>query len=239
MSILSSGFYNKSDLKAIIKFSNYNVFYNSDRNYESNYYSLVNLLHEFKPVYLNHDNNGFWVLKISSINIDSFNNYFIHAWGDRSNHYKKHISIDIISNAIKYIKINKQLSLICSNSIEYLKNFIKEVFNNQNPWPTLIYFSKFISTFLPDLGIPFDTASLKKIARDYKIKINGNTYNVDNYISIHSGIKKDIIDFLNNNSMSVVDLKKLDDFSLIKQKQIFVLNQTPLNRPIDKIYYSV
>jgi hypothetical protein len=237
MSTLSSGFFNKHDITSIIKLSNYNVFYNSRRNYENKYYSLINLLHEFKEDNLDCGNNGLWKLKISAISINSFNNYFIGAWGNRSNFFSDNISIDHINNSIDYIKKTNQVSLICPNSIEYLSDFIKNVFNNKNPWPTLIYFSKFISTFLPDLAIPFDTASLNKIARDYRI--SGDTKKISDYVSIHNKLKKDLISFLNNNNITVVNFKELDDFTLLKQKTLFSLNQTPLNRPIDKIYYSV
>lgn len=236
MSVLSSGYFNKNDLISLIKYSNYNVFYNSNRNYEKKYYSLITHLHDFSYRNLC-NNNGLWKLKISSIDIHSFNNYFIQAWGNRSNNYSDNITIDYISNTIDYIQKNDQLSLTCSNSIDYLSDFIHVVFNNKNPWPTLIYFSKFISTFLPDLAIPFDTVSLNKIAREYNF--SGDTKKIKDYIAIHQKLKTDIIHFLNKNSITVVDLKKFDDFSLINQKQLFKLDQTPLNRPIDKIYYSV
>lgn len=237
MSIISSGFFNKYDLISIIKFSNYNAYYNSNREYEPKYYSLITLLHEFCIKSLDYENNGIWKLKIKSIDIDTFNEYFIGAWGNRSNNYSDFVSINYISNAIKYIQNEQQISLTCNESIEYLSNFIKFVFKNQNPWPTLIYFSKFVSTFLPDLAIPFDTASLSKIAREYRI--NGDARNLSDYIKIHANLKKDILGFLKTNSMTIVDLKELDDNTLIGRKHLFKLHQTPLNRPIDKIYYSV
>jgi hypothetical protein len=237
MSIISSGLFNKNDFISIIKFSNYNVYYNSNREYEPKYYTLITLLHEFCTESLDYGNNGIWKLKITSIDIDTFNKHFIGAWGNRSNNYSDFVLIDYILNAIKYIQDNRQISLTCNESIKYLSDFVEFVFNNSNPWPTLIYFSKFVSTFLPDLAIPFDTASLSKIAREYKI--NGDTKDLIDYINIHSNLKKDLLGFLKTYSMTIADLKELDDNSLIGKKQLFKLNQTPLNRPIDKIYYSV
>ncbi len=56
---------------------------------------------------------------------------------------------------------------------------------------------------------------------------------------MHKMIKNDLISFLNRNNMSAIELKNLDNYQLVNQKQLFDLNHVPLNRPIDKIFYSV
>ena len=87
MSIFSSGLFSKNDFVSIIKFSNYNVNYNSNRDYENNYFSLITRLHEFRTENLNYGNNGIWRLKVAQIDITTFNSFFIGAWGNRSNNY--------------------------------------------------------------------------------------------------------------------------------------------------------
>jgi len=237
MSIFSSGLFSKNDFVSIIKFSNYNVNYNSNRDYENNYFSLITRLHEFRTENLNYGNKGIWRLKVAQIDITTFNSFFIGAWGNRSNNYSEFMKQDYIDRAIKYIEGKGQKTLTCDDSIGYLSDFVEFVFCKSNPWPTLIYFSKFVSTFLPDIAIPFDTASLSKVAREYRI--SRNTKELADYINIHSNLRKDVLEFLNHNSMCVEDLKMLDDSTLIGRKHLFKSNQTPLNRPIDKIYYSV
>ena len=108
--------------------------------------------------------------------------------------------------------------------------------------------SKYCSTFLPDLAIPVDTKSLPDIMTDNRI--SAALYLPAHYIDLHTEIKKNLAVFLTNNNAAAPDFKILDDYSPINPKKVslkninhgknfFKLQETPLTRPIDKIYYSV
>jgi hypothetical protein len=261
MSILyeaaTNGIFTPDDLKVLIKRSNYFV---SSTQYEDNYYEMITRLHKFETCdNVEFDtkfcNNGLWKLNIDNkIPITDFIEMFVKAWGGRNKNFTiliNHIkNSDIINKVYDFID-KTPVTLLHSAYMDYMHAFVEYIFPTYPVIPggnftSLVYISKFCSTFLPDLCIPVDTASLNTLAGEYKIRLYKQEGNIAIYYKIHEYIRNDLLKLLEYQlSSNVVAFKLIDTFgsmwrdSSVTEVKYFDPCQIPLNRPIDKIYYSV
>ncbi|MBK8325599.1 MAG: hypothetical protein IPL02_00380 [Moraxellaceae bacterium] len=116
---------------------------------------------------------------------------------------------------------------LCDESFQEIQVLVRQIKSVCNMDTTGVYTSKLISQLFPDIAVPFDTASAKKMDNNgYKPK----SYGAD--------MKSDIQQFIKRNKLSITDFRTLDDAPTQIWQSRLNGELTTCSRVIDKLFYN-
>ena len=136
-------------------------------------------------------------------------------------------------NSLASLVNRNRLSILCNNQPYQVVEEVEHQLTGDNRGGTGVYVSKILSQLFPDLCIPFDTDSSKRMKR--------NGYYPHNFGK--GLLREHIIAFLQNNQLNAEFIRKSDNAPqrYWPNKRQFIQEidvPTSYSRPIDKLFYN-